>query len=132
MKRFFLIAVFSLGTLIIAQAQNGNAAVDPAVAQYDVNMLSNSIMGQLIPALKLSAMQQQQVTTVVSAFLTLKENIIPLKTTDPAEYRKKQSGLFGRLKTRLSSILQKNQMDKFLGMKPPVYNPANAVSQLFY
>jgi hypothetical protein len=132
MKRIIFLAVFSLGTVILSQAQTPGSSVDPAVAYFDVTMLSNSIMGKLIPGLKLTVMQQQQVTTVVSAFLTQKENIIPLKTSDPAEYRKKQSGLFTRLKTRLSSILLKNQMDNFLGMKPPAYHPANTLCQLFY
>jgi hypothetical protein len=132
MRRIILLAIFSLGTVILTQAQTPGSAVDPAVAQYDVNMLSNSIMGKLIPGLKLTAMQQQQVTTVISGFLTLKENIIPLKKSDPAEYRKKQSGLFSSLKSRVSRFISKDQLNKFLGMKPVTYDPTNALSQLFY
>lgn len=132
MKRIILLAVFCLGTVILCQAQHPGSAVDPEVAYFDVTMLSNSIMGKLNHDLKLTVMQQQQVTTVVSAFLTQKENIIPLKTSNPTEYRKKQSGLYNSLKSRLSRILLKDQMHKFLEMKPHTYTPTNTISQLFY
>jgi hypothetical protein len=131
MKKIIFLGAFSVGILLL-QAQHSVHAVNPAITDYNVTALSNSIMGKLNQGLKLSVMQQQQVTTVVSAFLTQKENIIPLKNSTPTEYRKKQAGLYNSLRSRLTSILSKSQMNKFLGMRPAAEQPGNSISQLFY
>ncbi len=136
MKKAIFLFVFSFGTIVFTQAQLGSIAdkakATAAAAGFDVNKLTNSIMGKLVPGLNLSSAQQPQVTDAVSGFLGQKSSIVPLQSSNPAEYTKKQSGLFNSLKTKLGGILVKDQMSKFLGMKPATNNPADALSQLFY
>jgi hypothetical protein len=132
MKKIIFLALFSFGMVSLTQAQLGGLASKAAAAGFDVNKLTKSIMGKLIPGLNLTGEQQPKVTDAVSGFLGEKSGILPLQTSNPAEYQKKQTGLFNSLKSKLTGILLKDQMTKFLGMKPATNNPADALSQLFY
>ncbi len=135
MKKFFMIAA-CLFAVSATQAQLGGlvdkATKTAASVGIDVKSVTNSIMGKLVPGLGLTAPQNPQVTDAVSGFLTKKADILPLQSSNPAEYTKKQSGLFSGLQSKLSGILLKDQMNKFLGMKPATNNPSNVLSQLFY
>ena len=131
--------ILSAAILMLAassQAQLGGlvdkATKTAAAAGFDVKSLTSGVMGKLGPTLKLSAPQQTQVTDVVSGFLTKKSEIVPLATSNPAEYAKKQSGLFGGLQSKLGGILAKDQMSKFMGMKPASASSSNPLSALFF
>ena len=132
MKKIIFLALFSFGMASLTQAQLGGLANKAAAAGFDVKKLTQSIMGKLIPGLSLTDAQQPKVTEAVSGFLGEKSGIVPLQTSNPAEYQKKQTGLFNTLKSKLAGILLKDQMNKFLGMKPATNNPADVLSQLFY
>lgn len=121
----FATANAQLNTLSKAKAIAGAAGVNTSV-------LSNGIMEKLAPALSLTTAQKPKVGNAVTSYLTSKEKILPLQSSDPTAYAQKQSGLFGNLKTKLAGILLKNQMNKFLGLKPATNNPANVLSQLFF
>lgn len=135
MKKIVLAFVLILG-VSTTQAQLGGlvdkATKTAASAGFDVKSLTSSIMGKLVPGLGLTNAQTPQVTDAVTGFLTKKADIVPLKGSNPADYAKKQSGLFSGLQSKLSGILLKDQMNKFLGMKPASNNPSNVLSQLFY
>lgn len=135
MKKIFFLVIFTL-FITAAQAQLGGLAGTAksvaTAAGFDVNKLTSSIMSKLVSGLGLTDTQKPKVTDAVSGFLGDKSGILPLQGSNPAEYQKKQSGLFDKLKTALSGILLKDQMNKFLGMKPATNNPSNPLSQLFY
>jgi hypothetical protein len=135
MKKILFLSIAAL-YVTAAQAQlgdlTGKAKSVASVAGVDVTKLTNSIMSKLIPGLGLTNTQQPKVTDVVSAFLGEKSGILPLQSTNPTEYQKKQTGLFNTLKTKLGEILLKDQMNKFLGMKPATNTTSNPLSQLFY
>lgn len=118
------------------QAQLGGlvdkATKTAAAAGFDVNKLTSGVMGKLGPSLKLTAPQQTQVTDIVSGFLTKKSDIVPLAGSNPAEYAKKQSGLFSGLQSKLGGVLAKDQMSKFMGMKPAKASSSDPLSALFF
>jgi len=89
-------------------------------------------MGKLGPALALTAVQKPNVTDAVTSYLKDKSKIVGLQSSDPSGYTQKQQSLFGKLKDKLAGILLKDQMEKFIGLKPKTNNPLNALSQLFY
>ncbi|MBS1627344.1 MAG: hypothetical protein JSR09_10350 [Bacteroidetes bacterium] len=113
-----------------------NGIIDKAktastVAGLDVNKVSNSIMNTLTSKLNLTAVQTPKVANAVNTFIQAKSKIIPLLKTNKAEYTQKQTSLFNTLKTNLTAALAKEQMNKFLGLKPSVSTP-NVLSNLFY
>lgn len=99
---------------------------------FDVSKLTGSLMGKLTPALSLTTDQKPKVTDAISGFLGEKAKILPLLNTDQGAYTNKFSTLYGGLKTKLAGILLKDQMNKFLGLKPASNSPANVLSQLFF
>lgn len=101
-------------------------------AGFDVNALTSGIMGKISPALVLTAAQKPKVTAAVTEYLTQKAQFVTKQKTNPAEYTQRQMGVFQGLKSKLAGILVKNQMNKFLGLKPASNDPANVLSQLFY
>lgn len=129
-----LLLLISLGTG--AKAQLGDlvnkAKSVAAVAGYDVNKLSGEMMTKLSSGLNLTALQSPKVAQAISFFLANKSTILPLLKTNPAEYKTKAAGLFSDLKSKLGGMLLKDQMNKFLGMKPATNDPANVLSKLFY
>jgi len=99
---------------------------------FDVSKLTSSIMGKLTPSLNLTSAQKPGVTNAVTSYLTDKSKIVNLQASDPSAYAQKQGSLFATLKSKLAGILLKNQMQKFMGLKPKTNNPLNSLSQLFY
>ena len=135
--------IFAILVLIVlagsAFAQSNPAAVAPKALDaaksaqgFDVKGIATSILGQLTPALGLSAVQKPSVLNAVTGFLKEKSGILGLAKTDKAAYATKfsglQNGLFGKLKT----ILSVAQYAKFLGLKPKTNDATNALSQLFF
>jgi hypothetical protein len=135
MKKIILSAAI-LFLAASSQAQLGGlvdkATKTAAAAGFDVNKLTSGIMGKIGPALKLTAPQQTQVTDIVSGFLTKKSDIVPLAASNPTEYAKKQSGLFSGLQSKLGGVLAKDQMSKFMGMKPATATKSDPLSALFF
>jgi hypothetical protein len=136
MKKGLLLFAFAAFTASNANAQLGNV-LDKAKAVtnasgFDVNSLTSGIMGKLSPALVLTAAQKPKVGAAITYYLTQKAQIIAKQKTNPAEYTQRQSGIFQGLKSKLAGILVKNQMNKFLGLKPATNDPANVLSQLFF
>lgn len=136
MKKGLLLFAFAAFAASNANAQLGNA-LDKAKAitsnsGFDVNSLTSGIMGKLSPALVLTAAQKTKVGAAITDYLTQKAKIIAKQKTNPAEYTQRQSGIFQGLKSKLAGILVKNQMNKFLGLKPATNDPANVLSQLFF
>jgi hypothetical protein len=141
MKQFFAIvfmlaitsAAFSQSSLPKPTAVAPQAAGAAKAAQgFDVKSIANSIMGNLTPALGLSAVQKPSVQTAVTGFLKDKSGILGLAKTDKAAYATKFSGLQNGLFGKLKSILSVAQYTKFLGLKPKTNDATNALSQLFF
>ncbi len=134
-KGFILLAVLAIVS-IETNAQLGNvldkAKAATSAVGFDVNSLTSGIMGKLSPALVLTAAQKPKVSTAITEYLTQKAQIIAKQKTNPAEYTQRQMGIFQGLKSKLTGILLKNQMNKFLGLKPATNDPANLLSQLFF
>lgn len=136
MKKLVLFSAILLAASVSSKAQLGNAldkakAVG-AAAGFDVNTLSSGIMGKLGPALALTAAQKPKVAAAVTEYLKQKAQFVDKQKTNPAEYTQRQMGIFQGLKSKLTGILVKNQMNKFLGLKPATNDPANVLSQLFF
>lgn len=131
MKKVIFLAVFVLG-MTVANAQLSGLADKAKTLGFDVGKLTSSIMAKLVPSLNLTGEQKPKVTDAVSSYLGEKAGIISEQTSKPADYAKKQSGFFSTLKSKLSGILLKDQMNKFLGLKPATNDPTNVLSQLFY
>ena len=51
---------------------------------------------------------------------------------DPVGYASNQDNLFDSLKSKLEKILQDQQMQKFLGLKPKTEESTDVLSNLFY
>ncbi|MBS1947243.1 MAG: hypothetical protein JST47_05705 [Bacteroidetes bacterium] len=133
-KVFFAFALLLLVKASIAQTDDilGNVPSAASATGFDVNTLTKNIMGQLEPALSLTKAQAPKVTSAVSSYLSNKSKILPYMSSDKEAYAKKQSNLFGALKTKLAGILVKQQMNKFLGLKPATNDAENILSKLFY
>ena len=136
MKKIVLFSAILLATSVSSQAQLGNAldkakAVG-AAAGFDVNTISSGIMGKLVPALALTTAQKPKVAAAVTEYLKQKAQFVDKQKTNPAEYTQRQMGIAQGLKSKLTGILLKNQMNKFLGLKPASNDPANVLSQLFF
>lgn len=136
MKKLVLFSAILLAASVSSKAQLGNvldkAKAEGAVAGFDVYSLSSGIMGKLGPALALTAAQKPKVAGAVAEYLKQKAQFVGKQKTNPAEYKQRQSGIFQGLKSKLTGILVKNQMNKFLGLKPATNDPANVLSQLFF
>lgn len=134
-KGFILLAILAIA-LTNSNAQLGNvldkAKSAASSAGLDVNALTNGIMGKLSPALLLTAAQKPKVTSAITEYLTQKAKFATAQKTNPAEYTQRQSGIFQGLKSKLTGILLKNQMNKFMGLKPATNDPSNLLSQLFF
>lgn len=78
--------------------------------------------------LGLTSSQTPSVTSAVTSYLTKKESILSLAKTNPTSYATKQSSLFSGLKSKLGTILLKDQMSKFMGLKSST--PATSTSVL--
>jgi len=136
MKKLVLFSAILLAASVSSKAQLGNvldkAKAVGAAAGFDVNSLSSSIMGKLGPALSLTTAQKPKVADAVAEYLKQKAQFVDKQKTNPAEYTQRQMGIFQGLKSKLTGILVKNQMNKFLGLKPATNDPANVLSQLFF
>lgn len=136
MKKGLLVFAILGFTASNASAQLGNvldkAKSVTSAAGFDVNSLTSGIMGKLSSELVLTAAQKPKVAAAVSDYLTQKAQFVTKQKTNPAEYTQRQSGIFQGLKSKLAGILVKNQMNKFLGLKPANNDPANVLSQLFF
>jgi hypothetical protein len=136
MKKIILSAAILCLAASSSNAQLGGlvdkATKTAAAAGFDVNKLTSGIMGKLVPGLNLSGAQKTQVTDLVTGFLTKKSDIVPLAGTNPAEYAKKQSSLFSGLQSKLGGVLAKDQMSKFMGLKPASASSSNPLSALFF
>lgn len=134
-KGFILLAILAIASTN-SNAQLGNvldkAKSAASSAGLDVNALTNGIMGKLSPALLLTAAQKPKVTSAITEYLTQKAKFATSQKTNPAEYTQRQSGIFQGLKSKLTGILLKNQMNKFMGLKPATNDPSNLLSQLFF
>jgi len=132
MKKILIVLsiAFAVTTANAQLGSLGDLAKTAGAAGFDVNKLTSGIMGKLTPGLNLTGAQQPQVTDAITSFLGDKSKILPLQTSDKAAYTSKFNSLFGGLKSKLSGILLKDQMNKFLGMKTT--DPTNVLSQLFH
>ena len=134
MKKISIVILIAIAISTNVHAQLGGlldkAKSTASAAGFDVNQLTSGIMGKLTPGLNLTSAQTPKVTDAVTGFLTDKSKILSLQGTDKAAYTSKFGSLFSGLKTKLSGILLKDQMNKFLGMKTT--DPTNVLSQLFH
>lgn len=136
MKKGIILLTMMVFVLNSSNAQLGNvldkAKSVASTAGFDVNALTSGIMGKLSPALVLTAAQKPKVTSAITEYLSQKAQFIAKQKTNPAEYTQRQMGIFQGLKSKLAGILVKNQMNKFLGLKPATNDPTNVLSQLFF
>jgi hypothetical protein len=134
MRKVILIALVacSLSSVSYSQGILDKAKTVASAAGFDVNTLTKSITDKLTTKLGLSATQVPKVTSAVSTFMQAKSQILPLLQTNKTAYKEKQASLLSNLKTQLAGTLVKNQMNKFLGLKPATNDASNVLSNLFY
>jgi hypothetical protein len=137
-KDYFMKRVFMIATIVacVAVTSYGQDVLEKAQSalgsNFDVSSLTGSITSLLKTKLNLTDSQDTKVSKAVNTFLQAKAAILPLISTDTSEYNAKHASLFSKLKSSLSTILLKNQMNKFLGLKPETNDPADLLSNLFY
>lgn len=119
-------------TTVNAQSILSKVKTMATTTGFDASSLTQSVTSQLTSKLGLSATQVPKVTNAVTTFMQAKAQILPLLKTDKGQYATKQAAIFGNLKTALTATLMKNQMNKFLGLKPSTNDPKNVLSSLFY
>jgi hypothetical protein len=136
MKKIIFAFLLMVGASTASNAQLGDltkqASSLAGAAGFDVNKLTSGIMGKLTPGLALTALQQPKVTEAITGFLGKKADILGLMKSDPTKYASQFGGLFKGLTGSLGGILAKDQMTKFMGMKPATNNPTNVLSNLFF
>ena len=133
-KTFFSVMILCSVSATHAQFSDAlsKAKTVAGATGFNSSGLNSGIMSKLGPALSLTPTQKPKVSSAVASYLAAKSKILPLQASAPAAYAQKQSGLFGGLKTKLAGILLKNQMNKFMGLKPATNSPTNVLSQLFF
>jgi len=127
-----LCIAFSAVNVLYSQSVVDQAKSAAGSAGFDVKSLTDGILGILKPKLALTDAQAPKVTSAVSTFLDAKSKILPLLTTNKTAYNQKQTSLFSKLKTALATTLLKNQLNKFMGLKPATNDATNVLSNLFY
>jgi hypothetical protein len=139
MKKIVFTALIILAGVIISNssyAQLGGlldkAKSEVSTSGFDISKLKSSIMDKISPSLNLTSAQKPGVSDAIGNYLTDKSQILNLQGSNPTAYKQKQGSLFATLKSKLTGILLKKQMQKFMGMKPKTNNPSNSLSQLFY
>ena len=134
MKKILLVLciAFFTGNVVYSQSVLDQAKSAAGSAGFDVKSLTDGVLGILKPKLALTDAQVPKVTSAVSTFMDAKSKILPLLTTDKTAYNQKQTSLFSKLKTALATTLVKNQVSKFMGLKPATNDAANVLSNLFY
>lgn len=80
----------------------------------------------------ISAEQKTKVTDIINAFMEEKTKIIPLQESDKTAYEEKQASYFKTLKSKLSEVLVRAQLEKFLQLKPKVSETEHTLYYLFY
>jgi len=133
MKKLLLVSGILLLVACTIQAQDVLEKAKSAVGSgFNASSLTESISSLLKTKLNLSDSQYTKVSKAVNTFLESKAEILPLKATDSTEYNQHHESLFSKLKTTFSGILLKNQLNKFLSLKPAVNDPADLLSNIFY
>ena len=132
MKKLFFVLAAAILTISTVQAQTVPGDLSSATSGFNVKSLTKSIMGKLVPALKLTDTQKPGVTSAVTDFLTQKAKILPLQQTDAGSYSTKFTSLFSGLKTKLGGLISPTQLTSFMGLKPSTNDPKNVLSNLFY
>ena len=113
-----------------SEAEKGESSlanVDPAT----VTKVSDQIMAKLGPALKLSDAQKASVSTSINGYLKNKAATQPLAVTDKPAYTAKTKENKTDLMGKMKSYLTKDQMSKFLKMKPKTGDKSNPLSAIF-
>lgn len=134
MKKTFLVLALSFITIGIVSAQSvlDQAKSAAGSAGFDVKSLTDGVLGVLKPKLGLTDAQLPKVTSAVTTFMNAKAKILPLLQTNKTAYTTKQASLFSKLKSSLATTLVKNQLTKFMGLKPATNDPSNVLSNLFF
>jgi hypothetical protein len=130
-----LLSLLVLGTMYgtsNAQGMLEKAKAAATLTGLDVKSLSNNIMSQLTPKLKLNPQQVTNVASLVGTFLNKKSGIMGLMQSNPKAYATQQSDLFNNLTKGLGGVLAANQMKQFMGLKPASNDAKNPLSMLFY
>ncbi len=133
MKKLFFLLAAAILTISSIQAQTVPGDLTNAASSgFNVKSLTKSIMGKLVPSLKLTDTQKPGVTSAITDFLTQKAKILPLQQTDAGGYSTKFTSLFSGLKTKLGGLISPTQLTTFMGLKPSTNDPKNVLSNLFY
>ena len=127
---FSIVICFSFGAK--AQDMFKKAAASNSSGDTEIKNLTSSIMEKLVPALGLSDTQKHETAKAINGFLRQKSRFLPIKEMDPVGYASNQDNLFDSLKSKLEKILQDQQMQKFLGLKPKTEESTDVLSNLFY
>ena len=134
MKKIFFFLTLSF---LIINAANSQSVLDQAksaagTAGFDVKSLTDGVLAVLKPKLSLTDTQVPKVTSAVTTFMNAKSKILPLLQTNKTAYKQKQTSLFSKLKSTLVTTLVKDQVSKFMGLKPATNDASNVLSNLFY
>ncbi|BAV08234.1 hypothetical protein SAMN05421788_11235 [Filimonas lacunae] len=93
---------------------------------------ASAIVTRLCSEITITADQKTKVTEIISTFIDEKNKILPLQESNKAAYEEKRASYFKILKAKLSEVLLKVQLEKFLQLKPKVAETDNTLYYLFY
>lgn len=93
---------------------------------------ASAIVTKLSTEMNFSADQKARITEILNAFIEEKVKILPLLETDRTAYAEKQTSYFKMLKSKLSEVMMRSQMERFLQLKPKSTETDSALYYIFY
>lgn len=94
--------------------------------------LAIAAVGRLNNEMNLSDQQKQKVTEVIGRYFDEKARIIPLMDANRPAYNEKQASYFKTLRVKLKDILVRNQLQKFMQLKPRPEETDNSLYYIYY
>lgn len=93
---------------------------------------TEAIVSKLCAEIGIASDIKQKVSDIITAYMDEKVKIIPLLDSDKKAYAEKQASYFKTLKTKLSEVLIRTQLEKFMQLKPKPSETDNALYYLYY
>ncbi|RFM28923.1 hypothetical protein DXN05_09150 [Deminuibacter soli] len=92
-------------------------------------LVTENIINKYAEQITLTGDQRSAFTEILAGYIEEKQKILPLLESNRIDYDAKQSSYFNTLRLKLSNILLKTQLKKFMQLKPRV---ADFESNLYY
>ncbi|SEW53996.1 hypothetical protein [Chitinophaga arvensicola] len=132
MKNIILIAsILLIGSYSVC-AQQGPSRAQVVKAGADKSLAAKDYSRIFLPNIGVSDAQKSQVNKLILELFDAKRALHAQDRKNPGVYAQQQPGLFNTFKTKLTGVLNAQQMSTFLASKPATDDKANMLSSIFY